>query len=51
MCQLNINEYLISFDEIVTAMFQTGKDMNDRYRETGEGGLAKVYNMDEDIGI
>ena len=34
---------MISFDTVVRTMYETGKDMNSRYRETSEGGLAKVY--------
>ncbi len=34
----------ISFDVVVKTMYETGKDMNARYRETSEGGLAKIYN-------
>ncbi len=38
----------ISFDLIVKTMYKTGKDMNARYRETSEGGLAAEYrNSDE----
>lgn len=33
----------ISFDLVVQTMYQTGKDMSKRYRETAEGGLAKLY--------
>lgn len=33
----------ISFDTVVLTMYQTGKDINTRYRETAEGGLAKSY--------
>ena len=33
----------ISFDLAVTTMYETGKDMNSRYRETSDGGLAKLY--------
>ena len=33
----------ISFDTVVGAMYETGKDLSDKYRETGAGGLAKVY--------
>ena len=33
----------ISFDMVVKTMYETGKDMNARYRETSEGGLAKMY--------
>ncbi|MCQ2506944.1 MAG: L-serine ammonia-lyase, iron-sulfur-dependent, subunit alpha [Lachnospiraceae bacterium] len=32
----------ISFDMVVKTMKQTGLDMNKRYRETSEGGLAKL---------
>lgn len=35
----------ISFDLVVQTMYETGLDMNSRYRETSEGGLAKFYNM------
>lgn len=34
----------ISFDAVVETMYQTGKDINVRYRETSCGGLAKSYN-------
>ena len=33
----------ISFDIIVETMYETGKDLRGPYRETGEGGLAKLY--------
>lgn len=33
----------ISFDVVVQTMYQTGKDINARYRETAKGGLAKVF--------
>ena len=33
----------ISFDTVVGAMYETGKDLSDKCRETGAGGLAKVY--------
>lgn len=32
----------ISFDAVVSAMRETGKDMSCRYKETAEGGLAKI---------
>ena len=34
----------ISFDAVIETMYQTGKDINVRYRETSGGGLAKSYN-------
>ena len=37
----------ISFDMVVETMYETGKDMSKRYRETSEGGLAKIYKQDE----
>lgn len=35
----------ISFDLIVQTMYETGKDLNARYRETSEGGLAANYKI------
>jgi L-serine dehydratase len=35
----------ISFDLIVDTMYQTGKDMDKKYRETAKGGLAKKYRV------
>lgn len=34
----------ISFDLVVETMYQTGIDLSHHYRETSEGGLAKLYN-------
>ena len=33
----------ISFDTVVRTMYETGRDLLGRYRETAEGGLAKNY--------
>ena len=33
----------ISFDLVIQTMYETGKDMKNLYRETSEGGLAKLY--------
>ena len=33
----------ISFDLVVQTMYETGKDLHRSYRETAEGGLAKLY--------
>lgn len=33
----------ISFDLVVKTMYETGKDMKRGYKETAEGGLAKLY--------
>ncbi len=33
----------ISFDLVVQTMYETGRDLHHHYRETSEGGLAKLY--------
>ncbi len=33
----------ISFDIVVETMYRTGRDLSYHYRETSEGGLAKLY--------
>ena len=33
----------ISFDLVVKTMYETGRDLRRPYRETAEGGLAKLY--------
>ena len=45
---VNLSRFLyttrkISFDEVIATMYQTGKDMNEKYRETSHGGLAQLY--------
>ena len=45
---VNLSRFLyetrkISFDEVVDTMYQTGLDLNEKYRETSHGGLAKMY--------
>lgn len=34
---------LISLDKVIATMYQTGKDMNKKYRETSLGGLALIH--------
>jgi len=34
----------ISFDVVVKTMYETGRDLFSKYRETSEGGLAKTYH-------
>ena len=34
----------ISYDMVCRAMHETGINLNHRFRETSEGGLAKIYN-------
>ena len=33
----------ISFDTVVSVMYETGRDISENYRETSIGGLAKMY--------
>ena len=33
----------ITFDEAVKTMYETGIDLGNKYRETAEGGLAKLF--------
>ena len=33
----------ISFDMVVETMYETGRDLHRHYRETSQGGLAKLY--------
>jgi L-serine dehydratase len=47
---VNLSDYIagtrkITFDLAVRTMYQTGKDMPRIYRETSEGGLAKMYGV------
>lgn len=37
----------ISFDLVIRTMYETGRDLSRRYRETSEGGLAKLYKQGE----
>jgi len=37
----------ISFDMVVETMYQTGRDLNRSYRETSEGGLARLYRQEQ----
>ena len=40
---LSDGEHEIPFDTVVKTMKATGEDLQDRYRETSEGGLAKLH--------
>ncbi len=45
---VNLSRFLyttrkISFDEVIATMYRTGKDMDEKYRETSHGGLAQIY--------
>jgi L-serine dehydratase len=48
LSSVNLSHFLyatrkISFDDVVETMYQTGLDMNEKYRETSHGGLAEIY--------
>lgn len=43
LAEMLFKERKISFDLVVDTMYETGKDLLCRYRETSEGGLAKLY--------
>jgi len=50
---VNLSRFLystrkISFDEVVATMYRTGKDMDEKYRETSHGGLAQIYQMERE---
>ncbi len=36
---------MISLDMVIETMYQTGKDIHTKYRETGTGGLALLYQQ------
>ena len=45
---VNLSRFLyktrrISFDDVVETMYRTGLDMDKKYRETANGGLAEIY--------
>ncbi len=42
---LSDGAHLISYDEVIEVMKQTGQDLPGMYRETSEGGLAKVFAL------
>ncbi len=35
----------ISLDEVITTMYETGIDMDERYRETAHGGLSQIHGI------
>ena len=36
----------VSLDKVIETMFETGRDINDKYRETSQGGLAKSVSCE-----
>lgn len=45
---LSDGRHMVSFDEVIRTMAQTGRDMKRRYRETSEGGLALFHHLRKD---
>ncbi len=45
LAKLFTNSRKISFDMVVETMKETGKDLNYKYRETSEGGLARLKDQ------
>jgi len=37
----------VPFDAVVNTMWETAKDMNTKYKETSEGGLAVSVNLSD----
>jgi len=38
-------EHIVSFDDVVDVMNKTGRDLQEKYRETGRGGLAEIMRF------
>ena len=52
---VNISRFLsdtrrISLDEVIATMYETGIDMDEKYRETAHGGLAQIHSVYEQLG-
>ena len=45
---LGDGRHIISFDEVVEVMYETGRDLQSAYRETARGGLAEVWQRRRD---
>ena len=43
LAEIVYDDRKISFDLVVQTMYATGKDLSAGYRETADGGLAKLY--------
>ena len=42
---LSDGQHIVSFDDVVHTMWETGRDMKSGYRETATGGLAKIHML------
>ena len=43
---LTDGRHLVSFDDVIEVMNRTGRDLQAAYRETGTGGLARLWRRD-----
>ena len=48
LAQMLYESRKISFDLVIKTMYETGRDLSCRYRETSEGGLASLYRVECD---
>jgi len=46
---LSDGRHIVSFDEVVRTMWETGRDLNSGYRETAAGGLAKIVRLQRNL--
>ncbi|MDP1334934.1 L-serine ammonia-lyase, iron-sulfur-dependent, subunit alpha, partial [Klebsiella pneumoniae] len=46
MAMRRTSETRVSLDKVIETMYETGKDMNAKYRETSRGGLAIKVQCD-----
>ena len=44
MAMLRTTAPRVSLDKVIETMYETGRDINSKYRETSQGGLAKSVN-------
>jgi len=43
----DVNHAKVPLDKIISSMWETAKDMNSKYKETSEGGLAVSVNISD----
>ncbi|MFT4643350.1 MAG: L-serine dehydratase [Candidatus Azotimanducaceae bacterium] len=43
----DVNNVKVPFDKVVATMWKTSLDMNTKYKETSEGGLAISVNISD----
>jgi len=41
----NAKDVKVPLDQVINTMWETAKDMNAKYKETSEGGLAVAVNL------